>query len=708
MKNKAKIISFLLAFIPVLGNSNFATSVVAETHTHNYINKHCECGSYLFEAEEGIIKGTNSSSGSTDGFVAEATSNNASHPTSNGKVVRNWGVIGNTITWKFNLNKEQKDTNIRLWVGAKSSDLKTSNLSISVNGVNATWKNNSVNTIGNYMFYFVGTEATLSFPKGNNELTIKNNSNINWNIDCLELEFDSSTSVNSFVDGEPLGTLDSEDGGSTSYASSIKIEAEYATKIEGTIGNGSPSFLEEDDECSNGGCIANWGNEGDNIVTFKFESSNEVNSAIVKIAVAGSNEGVEYANTIIPRINGGSGGAAPFNRYPDVYGIDITSAGTWGAFNGWYSFVEISTPSIKLNKGTNTFELESFNGYSVNIDYIIIETSENTNFSYTNVDHGVGGKGGPITLEAESAIIKGTSSDALGVDGMILDRQSSNPSVHETSGGKCVGNFGTVNNSITWTFKSNVDVSSFKLSLWVASAFSGGNINDVLSFKINGVEATFDQSLFPSYPGNDKWYNWEELTISNASINKGVNKIILTNISGSSFNIDCIHLEVPTSCIIRVDNIDVTSPTIGIIYFTSNVFETYEDLEFTFEYEDDITEKEKLSISVKVYFEFGTSKQETVTSTNNKFKPTKIGTYTIIVTVKDEANNETSRKRNVVVAKEGKNKPNTPIIPDNPNGGVNVHNINKRVLGGWLTFAISLLISGGLIGYMVYKNKKRI
>ena len=257
MKNKAKIISFLLAFIPVLGNSNFVTSVLAENHTHNYVNKHCECGSYLLEAEEGIIKGTNSSSGSTDGFIAEATSNNASHPTSNGKVVRNWGVNGNTITWKFNLNKEQKNTNIRLWVGAKSTDLKTSNLSISVNGVNATWKNTSVNTIRNYMFYFVGTEATLSFPKGNNELTIKNNSNINWNIDCLELEFDSSTSVNSFIDGEPLGTLDSEDGGSTSYTSSIKIEAEYATKIEGTIGNGSPSFLEEDDECSNGGCIAN-------------------------------------------------------------------------------------------------------------------------------------------------------------------------------------------------------------------------------------------------------------------------------------------------------------------------------------------------------------------------------------------------------------------------------------------------------------------
>ena len=72
MKNKAKIIGFLLAFIPVLGNSNFVTSVLAETHTHNYINKHCECGSYLFEAEEGIIKGTNSSSVSTDGFIAEA------------------------------------------------------------------------------------------------------------------------------------------------------------------------------------------------------------------------------------------------------------------------------------------------------------------------------------------------------------------------------------------------------------------------------------------------------------------------------------------------------------------------------------------------------------------------------------------------------------------------------------------------------------
>ena len=76
--------------------------VNASEHDHSFEGHRCSCGAYSFEAEDGQIGGT--CSDSEQGFVLERNSSN-SRPTSGGKCVGNWSTNGNSITWKFALDK---------------------------------------------------------------------------------------------------------------------------------------------------------------------------------------------------------------------------------------------------------------------------------------------------------------------------------------------------------------------------------------------------------------------------------------------------------------------------------------------------------------------------------------------------------------------------------------------------------------------------
>lgn len=667
---------------------------------------------YTFEAESGTFTGT--PTGEKASFVYASTMTNSDHEVSGGKLVRYWGTKDNTITWKFSLNEGTKKSTFTLWVAAKTDFANINGLAISVNGQAATWTSTIVQTSGSYLWYFVGLEGKTAFATGNNELVLKNVNGGDWKVDCLEVNFPTTTVVSAYDETKPLGEFPSSGGGTTSSKGFLHMEAEHATKAEGTINDGADSFFEDADEASNGACVCHWGKEGDNILYYEFTTSAAVESATIKFAAACTNgDNREWADLIIPRINGGSGGAAPFDRYPGVNGINITSAGTNGVNDDFYNFVEVETPSVSLKAGENVFELESFSGFAVNIDYIEIYTDEDVMFSFVPTDNGVGGSAGPVTMEAESAIVEGTSSDSAGVDGMILERTSSNPDEHATSGGACVGNFAKAGNKITWNFSASSDC-SVTLDFWVASAFGGAtDISSVMSVTLNDEEVTWETAGFPAYPGNDQWYKWVKISTEDVSVKAGANTLVLTNTSGSSFNIDCVTVNAPDSVIIRQGskNSDTVAPEISIIYFKTIGIETYKELEFTFTVTDNKSDEDNISVSVRVFYAYGTDQQKTISCRNNKFTPEELGEYTIVVTATDEKDNEATAKRILIVDKEGTKPVNptpdnpTPTKPDN-GGGEDVHYVDTKVVGGWVTFGSCLSVSAALIAYMIIKSKK--
>ena len=91
--------------------------VNASEHDHSFEGHRCSCGAYSFEAEDGLIGGT--CSDSEQGFVLERNSSN-SRPTSEGKCVCNFSNIGNSLTWNFSSNKDNKNIKLSLWVAPKT------------------------------------------------------------------------------------------------------------------------------------------------------------------------------------------------------------------------------------------------------------------------------------------------------------------------------------------------------------------------------------------------------------------------------------------------------------------------------------------------------------------------------------------------------------------------------------------------------------
>lgn len=704
-----KSVLFILSFATMgaiaLSGFERSSSPVYADHSHTYINGACECGAHLFEAEDGEISGI--CTDPSDGFIITASSNNPAHPTSGGKVVGNWAQGGNRITRKFHLSEELENINVRLWVSTgQVSQASTAGLSLTVNGARMHWVDTVVNVPDvSQWYYFNGVNLTGNFAQGNNQIVLSNVAGTPWNIDCIEIEFPSTTVVSAFVEGEPLGTVPGSeqqeipDVDPLTRTSHLLMEAENCHKIEGTIADGGASFFETNPLCSNGGLITNWGQHGDNIAYWNFSTNKAVEVAYITYYISCLHEGIEIADAFIPRINGGSGGAPEFNRCPGVYGIDITACGLIPHCEDLYDFYALTTPAVSLLSGANVLEAESFAGHLVNIDYIIISTNEEVEFTFVPKDNGVGGQGGPKTLEAEDADVTGTVSDEG--DAFVIERTSNNPD-HPTSGDYCVGFFGHAGNKITWVFTSSNDVSSFPISLWVAPCGSGGSISDIISFTVNGEEQTFDQSVFPAYQNDDKWYMWTELTVSNAKIKRGVNTIVLTNTSGQPFNVDCIELKVPDECIINTGGIDKSAPEISIIKIKTRDIKTFEPVEFDFDYRDDISPNEAITLIVNVYYNFGKADQDAIRVRSNKFTPEKLGEYTIIVRATDKAGNSAEKRRIVLVTVLGKaedEEGRDPLVPDNP--GTKTNYVNKKVVGGWLVFSLGLAAAGGLIAFMV-------
>ena len=652
-------------------------------HTHAYVDNRCSCGAYSFEAENGEITGI--CTDNNDGFVLERNSSN-SRPTSGGKCVGNWSNKGNKIIWKFSLDKETK-ASMNLYYAPGMDGAKNINeaLSLKLNNQEVSYKTTStINMPQDHWYEWTGIEINeTTFNKGNNVLVLEN-LGYSANIDNLEVFFDETVNVSSYVESTEKGVT-------------YKFEAEDGT-LAGTPRNNESTFIVQNEKCSNGKCVGNFG-DGDNQVFWYLDADKDVTKATIKFYVAA------FGPVVVS------------NSPNDAMWVEVneerifSSEPSMPSFDGdYYKFQAVTMNDVSLKKGSNTIKLEGNNYYGLNIDYMEVVVYNNEVLKATTKPdtpiisdehvfvNGICSDCGAYSFEAEDAVINGECSDPN--EGFILERASTN--TRPTSEGKCVGNFSNIGNSLTWNFSSNKDNKNIKLSLWVAPCGGAGMISDIVEMTLNGKALTFDQTTFPGFPGGDSWYSWRELTISNVDILSGENEIVFTNKNGAPFNIDNLVIGVDKETTLTRVIKDKIAPTISVIEVLTNNPKANEKVEFNFDYEDNKTSKDNLIINISVFYKYGVAGQKRIEVNNNSFIPLEAGEYTIIVTVSDEENNVAERTRILNVIKNDI-KPNEDVTPDKPSKGLSNTAIASITLGSVCLVVIGL----GVYVFIKYKLRMR-
>ena len=233
--------------------------VNASEHDHSFEGHRCSCGAYSFEAEDGLIGGT--CSDSEQGFVLERNSSN-SRPTSEGKCVGNWSINGNSITWKFALDKASTSLMHLFYAPGSENAVESNNaFSLKVNGKDISFSTTQTAPRPQDHWYEWSELITneTNFVQGNNIIVLQN-IGYSANIDNLVVDFSSDVNISSY---EEVITKD------------YKVEAESCDAIVGTPTYDNPSLICLNSSCSGGGLIGNWGN-GDDLATWYVNSSEEV------------------------------------------------------------------------------------------------------------------------------------------------------------------------------------------------------------------------------------------------------------------------------------------------------------------------------------------------------------------------------------------------------------------------------------------------
>lgn len=669
-----------------------AKSVKADTTTtaHN------------FEAEDGIIEGT--CGAPEEGFVLTQASENPDRETSGGKCVGNFQFQGNTITWKFNLNEEALHVDVSLWLATGQSSKSTSGFTLSINDTyNAKMTTATVSPSGDSWYYWREAKGVMSFPKGNNVMVFYNNNPAPWNIDNIVVNFPSTVTVSEFKTGEDLGEIENYQGEGTgggggqvidpitpsTTKSYVKMEAEKCTSAEGDLYADVESYFTNDDNLSGGASTAYWGQVENQKLTFVVDAAEAVAQATFSVHCSFEGESVDLSTIVGIKINGTV--------------MDLTGNGTGGCPTAWFDYVDIYSPKTALVKGENTFEVLA-QGVFVDIDYCELRTEEDVEFSFHAVNHGFGSQTGPVNLEAEDGSIYGiNSSDTPDIDEFVNPSTSTNE--RATSGGYCVEYMGNPGNSITWVIEVNKAVESFDAYIYLANCGPEGSNNENFTFTINGAPFSFTDDVFYGFAGGDHWYDWVGYKIGGCSLAQGTNTIVWTNTKGVNVNIDNLYLNLPDDVSTKVmSNADVTPPTISFISVLTDDIKTNSPVKISFEVSDDRTDADDISVSVTVYYEFGTENQEKVQYRSGSFTPTKLGDYTVIVTATDSRENEAKKIRHIYVDVEGE----VPTKPDDGDkgGGTDVTYVDPKIVGGWITCAVSFTLIAGMVATMIVLKKK--
>lgn len=313
---------------------------------------------------------------------------------------------------------------------------------------------------------------------------------------------------------------------------------------------------------------------------------------------------------------------------------------------------------------------------------------------------------GAVKIEAEAGVASGTPqvNSSTGIASFLENE------LYTASGGLCIGYWGGYSdNKLAVGFTLSDDVAEARIEISLAESVK--NISDAVApdvttaldsyddqnwtfkFLVNGKYYGFEKGDIPANDGS--YENWGTIVSYPLPLKKGANSISVEALNSNQYNFDYFVVNVPADVTAEYSEVDTEQPLVDVV--TISPYNPYagESIKISFSATDNQTAESDLTVSTKVYFNYKKAGSRVYKlDENDCFVPTKVGKYTVIVTVTDEAGNTATRTR-VFDVKQGEWKEPVPLPPKEPmDTGVVVGIISLCVAFGGAAIAtvVTLLV----------------
>ena len=321
----------------------------------------------------------------------------------------------------------------------------------------------------------------------------------------------------------------------------LKFEAEDAA-LEGAPANSADSFIVQSAEASGGACVGNW-QDGDNRWTTYLTLENAVDEAIVGIRFAPTNvaNGHTLPVTAAQADRNAKGSTMWAWEMRVNGGIVSWQSGDVPSYDGqsYFNWKTFLTNPVSLQAGENTINLEPWDFYGMNIDYIFVQLPAGANASFSkdpatppvpeHVHEFVEGKCtcGAVKIEAEDCTVTGTPAAWVGTTDTSVfyrDIDSADPSL-----GRKVGVWGEhADNKIYIRFTSDKAYENANLLFRVNAAEYLSDPNGYELYFLDAADAKITHDVVGGGGG------WKNNRTSSFNLKQGENVLVVSALAGNN------------------------------------------------------------------------------------------------------------------------------------------------------------------------------
>ena len=329
----------------------------------------------------------------------------------------------------------------------------------------------------------------------------------------------------------------------------MMFEAEKAI-TSGTPTSGNETFIVDSDKASGGKCIGNWG-EGDNRWTTYFTVDKEVENVVIgmKFAPTGAISGEwQYSLPTTPEEADRSQKTSPWPFEVRLNGTIVSwQTSEVPVFGGqdYFEWTTLLTNGLTFKKGENMIEIEPWDFYGANIDYIFVNVKTDVKGEYTLKEvvpehkHAFNEKRcecGAVQGEAEDCEVTGTTAswDTSG-KGFYRDEAGA-------SGGYKVGAWGgNADCKIYVRINSDAEYQNVKTG-FVIQTGAVANSEGFKFYKYDEENKTKGDAINHGSVA-EAWNTWRTIKTDEMTIAKGESTYVIEAVGNTEIDFDYFFIE---------------------------------------------------------------------------------------------------------------------------------------------------------------------
>lgn len=322
----------------------------------------------------------------------------------------------------------------------------------------------------------------------------------------------------------------------------MMFEAEKAI-TSGTPTSGNETFIVDSDKASGGKCIGNWG-EGDNRWTTYFTVDKEVENVVIGMKFAPTGGAIsgewQYSLPTTPEEADRSKKTSPWPFEVRLNGTIVSwQTSEVPVFGGqdYFEWTTLLTNGLTFKKGENMIEIEPWDFYGANIDYIFVNVKTDVKGEYTTKEvvpehkHAFNEKRcecGAVKIEAEDCEAGGTPS--YSDTGFYRDDTGA-------SGGKKIGGWGdNGDNRVYIKFTSDKEYKGANMIFRIST----GSVPSGTGFDFYFEETKANKISHPNLASGAAWY---DVKSSSFDIKAGENVLVLEAYQANQIDWDYFVIE---------------------------------------------------------------------------------------------------------------------------------------------------------------------